>query len=257
MRNFTFIILIGLVLVRCDRLDRDNPLDPKNPKATFAQMTTVELFVNDSTGYDYCRYAIDAIERLAQRTNYQDKVCVLEYHLTNRTLGWNDSYALDEFNQRYYSYVPIVSERGIPDAMFNGLMMRVQGASMETIEQRYAAALEPLLVRTSPFYIQAIKKISNNSIELDVRLAMYGTTMMQNLHLIPVLYEDLNMPGHRFLVRKILQEQIITQIQHGEIQSFHVSAPLPAVSDVQRLYAIVLVQDQKSAKKEILQAARF
>ncbi len=257
MKHIAVILIAGLVLVHCGELERDNPLDPKNPNAAIDQTVAVELFVNDSTGYEFCRFATEAMERLAQQDQYRDKLCVLEYHLTNRSHGWNDIYALDEFNQRYYRYVPISSERGIPDAMFNGLIRRVQGASLENIEQRYLQALVPLLGQSSPFYIQATKKFSSNAIQLDVKLGMYGNRTMENLELNVILYEDLNLPGHRFLVRKILQEQTIPRIRHGDIKSFCFSAPLPEVTNIGNLYAVVLVQDQQSADKEILQAARF
>lgn len=257
MKQIASLMIIGLVLVHCGDLERDNPFDPKNPDATIAQTIAVELFVNDSTGFEFCSYATAAIEELAQEANYRDKICVLEYHLTNRVSGWNDSYAMDEFNQRYYEYVPNSSERAIPDAMFNGLTKRVQGASFENIKQRYISALGALVGRTSPFGLQAIKKLSGNSIELDVRLAMYGNGAKENLQLIAVLYEDLNVTGHRYLVRQILPRQTIVRIQHGEIKSFHFSTPLPKYQNATSLYAVVLVQDSQSSKKEILQAASF
>ncbi|MDZ7334862.1 MAG: hypothetical protein ONB32_06835 [candidate division KSB1 bacterium] len=257
MRQIASLLIIGLVLVRCGDLERNNPFDPKNPNATIAQTIAVELFVNDSTGFEFCSYATGAIEELAQETIYRDKICVLEYHLMNRVSGWNDIYAMEEFNQRYYEYVPNSSERAIPDAMFNGLTKRVQGASFENIKQRYVDALGTLLGRTSPFGLQGIKKISNNGFELDLRLAMYGNGAKENLRLIAVIYEDLNMKGHRFLVRQILPVQTIPHIQHGEIKSFRFSAPLPRYENATSLYAVVLVQDSQSSKKEILQAASF
>ena len=142
MRKLFLFIILCLFIFGCGGLDRDNPLDPKNPNSSVERAILVELFVNDSTGFDYCNYALDAIERLARREEFKDNLYVLEYHLTNRTSNWNDVYALDEFNQRYYQYVPNLNERGIPDAMFNGLVKRVQGASLENIENRYFATAD-------------------------------------------------------------------------------------------------------------------
>ncbi|UCE06986.1 MAG: hypothetical protein JSW07_02805, partial [bacterium] len=134
MRKLFLFIILCWFIFDCGDLDRDNPLDPKNPNSSVERAILVELFVNDSTGFEYCSYALDALERLAQREEFKDNLFVLEYHLINRTHNWNDSYALDEFNQRYYQYVPNLNERGIPDAMFNGLVSRVQGASLENID---------------------------------------------------------------------------------------------------------------------------
>jgi len=253
---FPFIILCWFIF-DCADLDRDNPLDPKNPNSSVDRAVLVELFVNDSTGFEYCDYALDAIERLAQREEFKDNLYVVEYHLTNRTSDWNDNYALDEFNQRYYQYVPNLNQRGIPDAMFNGLVNRVQGASLENIDNRYSEAADQFLGQSSYFHIEAEKQISNNFMQLEVTVARYGKSDGANIDLNAILYEDIGTARHHYVARKILQKQTIPKIKHGEIKSFHFSEQLPQVNNINNLFVLVFLQDQQSAKKEVLQVAKF
>lgn len=257
MKNIFPFIILSVLIFNCGDLDRDNPLDPKNPNSSVVRAILVELFVNDSTKFDYCNYALDAIERLAQREEFKDNLYVLEYHLTNRASDWNDSYALDEFNQRYYQYVPNLSERGIPDAMFNGLVNRIQGASLENIENRYSEAADQFLGQSSFFHIEAEKQISNNSMQLEVTIARYGKSDEDNIDLLAVLYEDIGAPRHHYVARKIFQKQSIPKIKHGEIKSFNFSEQLPQVSNINNLFVLVILQDQQSSKKEVFQVAKF
>lgn len=257
MRKLYPFIILFLVMFDCADLDRDNPLDPKNPNSSVDRAVLVELFVNDSTGFQYCNYALEALERLAQREEFKGNLFILEYHLTNRSHNWNDIYALDEFNQRYYQYVPNISHRGIPDAMFNGLVQRVQGASFEKIDNRYSEAADQFLGQKCNFQIEAKKHISNNSITLEATIARYGKSDATNIDLNAVLYEDIGTARHHYVARKILQKQTIPKINHGEVKSFHFSEQLPQVKNINNLFMLVFLQDQLGEKKEVLQVAKF
>lgn len=257
MKKFFCLFSLFFLLFYCGDLDRDNPLDPKNPDSSVNRAILTEIFVNDSTGFEYCNHALDAIEHLALREEYKDHLYILEYHLTNRTANWNDLYAQDEFNQRYYSYVPNSDERGIPDAMFNGLTKRVQGASLENINNNYTHAIDALLAHESFFRIEAEKQVSNNLIQLDITVARYGSSGEEDIDLNVVLYEDLDMPRYRFVVRKIFQKQTIPSIKRGEIKSFRFIEQIPEVKNINRLYCLIFLQDQYGSAKEIFQVARF
>lgn len=255
-KHFPFI-LIFLILSRCGNLDRDNPLDPKNPGSETDRIILAELFVNDGTGFEYCNYARDALEKLSQREEFKNNLLVLEYHLTNQTAGWLDGFARDEFNQRYYEYVPIASERGIPDAMFNGLAHRVQGASREKIEERYADVANAFLGQKSYFHIDAEKRFAGSVLTVNVDVAKYGKSDAENINLNVILYEDLKIPCYRYVARKIFQSQAIPLIKNGEAKSFVFSEQLPKIDQVSNLFVIVLIQELNGTTKEILQAARF
>lgn len=257
MKKYFAFLWIILLLADCGDLDRNNPLDPKNPGSETKRSVVVELFVNDSSGYEYCNYALDAIEELAQRQEFQDNLLVLEYHVGNRNANWNDEFARDEFNQRYNEYVPLSSERGIPDAMFNGSMLRIQGASQEKISERYASGAASLLGQKSYFHIEAEKKITGSSIRVEVDLARFGRADASDIALNVILYEDLKIPRYRFLARKLFQKQTIPEIRHGEVKSFSFTEPLAGIEQIDNLFVVILVQAHDGSSQEIFQAARF
>ncbi len=253
------VILVFLILITilyfCGDLERDNPLDPKNKSSFTEQKILVELFVNDSTGFDYSKYALEKIEEIEQRASYQDKLLVLEYHI--KTNQWNDPLSSNANYERYRSYVPNSSERGVPDAFFNGIDNRVQGASEQNIESRYLAVIDELLGKKSYFRIEADKIVDGNSVEITVQLARLGSTAKDNIHLNAVVYEDLNRSGHRFVVRKIFQNHSINNIKPGQVETFSFSGNVSNVSDPDALYALVFVQDQSQSNLHVYQVARF
>ncbi|OQX95081.1 hypothetical protein B6I21_07240, partial [candidate division KSB1 bacterium 4572_119] len=217
-KKILMILFLLPLFIMCGDIDRDNALDPKNPNSKIDQLILVELFVNDSSGFDYCQHALEAIENIKSRNDYSDEICVLEYHVENA--GWNDQYSLEECKSRYHEYVPLPTERGIPDAFFNGLINRVQGASPENIEHRYLSALEDLRNKESLFRFEAEKNVTGESFSLDVKIARLGGYGINDLELQVVVFEDIGTLGHRYVVRKIFHEQAIDSMNQGDVKSF-------------------------------------
>ncbi|MFZ5518557.1 MAG: hypothetical protein ACOY90_18145 [Candidatus Zhuqueibacterota bacterium] len=256
MKQLFFLMLLPLVyVVSCADLERDNLLDPLNPQSFTERAILVEMFVNDSTGYDYCEYAVEAMEEISLREENEGKIITLEYHVTKS--GWNDPLSLNETNQRYHEYIPSTNERGIPDAFFNGTGLRVQGASEENIYNRYAAAVDQLLGDTGYFLIEAEKKIAGNVINLDVTIARLGNSDKSDLSVNAVVYENRGTSGQRFLVKKILPRQIISRFDSGQVKNFSFSAAMSANDTMERMKVVVFLQDQNSSGREIYQVAQF
>ncbi|MDZ7263733.1 MAG: hypothetical protein ONB16_04060 [candidate division KSB1 bacterium] len=251
------VISLSLLWLTCADLDRNNPLDPKNAGSYVDQAIVAELFVNDSTGYDYCNYALEAIEKISQQAEFNQQLLVLEYHVINKASQHNDPYALEACNQRYYEYVPNTNERGIPDAMFNGSATRVQGASHEQIELRYTEAARSLLGKESYFGIEGSKKLINNSVQLKFWLARYSSSWEGEATLVVVLYEDLGIPRYRHVVRKILPLETITRMKQGEVLSFTLTEALEQFSYPDNIFAIVMLQRRNHPAKEIYQVAKL
>lgn len=258
MKRYKILILILFpLLFHCGDLDRDNALDPKNPAGYANQVVLVELFVNDSTGYNYCNLALNVIEEISEREDYKDKLCVLEYHLFDST--WNDPNSLISCNKRYDEYVPPNSPfRGIPYAFFNGMVDTVLGATnQDIVEYRYLSALQELTGEKAYFRIEADKSISDDFISLEIKVARLGRHSKNDLNLNVVLYEDLGNDFHRFVVRKILQSQSINSMKPGQVKSFSFSEQLQRVQNQNSVYALVFIQDQKEATQEVYQVAKF
>lgn len=256
MKQFILKILaVFMLALACADLERDNVLDPLNPRSFTERAVVVELFVNDSTGFEYCDYAIETIEEISLRDENEEKLFVLEYHLTNT--GWNDKFALNECNQRYHEYIPTTGQRGIPDAFFNGLSQRVQGASEENVYSRYSAVVDQFIDDKGYFIVEGVKEIVNNSLNLEVTIARLGNSEKKNLTVNVVAFEDLGNMGQRYVVRKIFPRQSISSFDSGQVKNFNFSATVSNVQNFDQLYVLVFVQDQNSASREIYQAAKF
>jgi len=243
------------LLVSCADLERDNMLDPQNPQSVTERVILVELFVNDSTGYDYCEYAVESMEQICLREENAGKIIALEYHVTKA--GWNDALALNEANQRYHEYVPTTDKRGIPDAFFNGLEVRVQGASEENIYNRYSDAVDQLLGDSGYFLIEAEKTTTGTVIDLDVTIARLGNSDKTDLSVNAIVYENRETPGQRFIVKKILPRQIISRFDSGQVKNFSFSAVMSPNDTMERMKVAVFLQDQGSSNRAIYQVAQF
>ena len=59
-----YVLFIFSFVMSCDylTLDRDNPLDPKNPDSRRDRLSLVELFVNDTITPPYCSFAEAGVE---------------------------------------------------------------------------------------------------------------------------------------------------------------------------------------------------
>ena len=256
MKQIFLLMLSALILVfSCADLDRDNLLDPQNPNSYTDRAVLVELFINDSTGYEYCEHAIETIEEIGLREENDGKLFVLEYHLTNA--GWNDKFASSENNQRYHEYIPASSQRGIPDAFFNGLGLRVQGASEVNIYHRYSAAVEQLIGDKGYFLFEAEKEIVDNFLNLDVTIARLGNSEKKNLTVNAVVFEDLGRQGQRYVVRKVLPRQTISSFDSGQVKNYRFSASLSNVESIDQTYVLVFLQDQNKTTRDIYQVAKF
>lgn len=253
-RIFLLLLVLLPFLFLCESLDRDNILDPKNRNSNVEQVTLVELFINDSTGCDYCNYALEAIEGISRRNGYRDKVLVLEYHLALS----NDPYGIAACSNRYHDYVQNQNERGIPDAFLNGKKNRIQGASAQNIENRYQIMLDNLTANKSYFRLEAEKEITNNNLNLKVKLARLGRYDMNNIVVQAIVYEDLGINNHQYVVRKILDGYSINSIQSGEVKKdINFNATLTNIENSANVFAVIFVQDQAADSREIYQAARF
>ena len=249
------ILLLSILYLHCDDLDRNNILDPKNPNSFLDRTILAEIFINDSTGYEFTEYALTALNNISQKDEYKEKIFIIEYHLAND--GWNDLFANFEFNQRYYEYVPNSSDRWLPDVMFNGLLDRVQGASVESIESRYLSSINKLTGDKSYFGFETEAQISGNNINLDVSVIRYGSDSKSDCTLNVVIYEDIGTNNHRHVVRKILQRQTINNIKPGESKSFSFYEQIPEVQNINNLHFLIFIQDTKKSNKEVYQVIKI
>ncbi|NOZ60400.1 MAG: hypothetical protein GXO74_01835 [Calditrichaeota bacterium] len=248
------IFLTAVFFSFCADLDRDNVLDPKNSSSRVPRKNLVEVFVNDSTGYPYSHYALDALDDIRSRNSFSDNLLILEYHVENE--NWNDLYEQSDCLTRYHKYVPDPAERGIPDAFFNGAANRVQGASSDYVKNRYLEQLAELTEQDAYFQIVGEKTIENNLFRLNLQIAKLGSRSESDLILQAVIIEDKGVARHRAVVRKILSAVTISEINAGEVKSFSFEATLANDEDPSQTFAVVFIQ-KSDAGREVFQAEKF
>ncbi len=232
----------------CEDLERNNPLDPRNPRSERSRVTFIEAFINDATPFS--PFALTALDSLALAFAF-DEIIIAEHHLPSAS--FNDAYALQESADRYQSLAP--ADRGVPDVFLNGTTVRLQGASNSHMAlRRYRSALQNELGKISHFTIAAKKSISATGIEVNATIARLGDVPFTQFAVVAMIAEDLGMAGHRQVVRKIFAPEVVSSIDAGETKSFRFAAGLTGVQNAARLQAVVLLEDRGNSSREVLQA---
>ncbi len=204
-----------LLLSGCDDIPRDNLLDPKNPDSYRAQTILVEAFVNTAHPSEYNDWALEALEQVA--ANYGDAVLVAEYH--RNVAGVVDPYHLDRNEELYQTYTSAFdpSVAGVPDIFINGITARVQGASGVTnVRQRLVNELQKLVSNTCVWTIEADISRSNNSIQVDCRIARLGAASSDPYIVRAVIVENTGTARLHRVVREILVSSQQPALGYGE-----------------------------------------
>jgi len=251
-------LLLLFIFLGCDDLERDNLLDPKNARGYTDQQILVELFVNDSTGFDYCEQALIALEQISESAEFKNRICVIEYHLDLTSVGFSDPLGLAVCNDRYHQYVPNRNDRGVPDAFFNGLTNRVQGASsMQQIKNHYLEVLNNLTGKKSYFKIEASKNIVGASIEIEAKIARLGNSGKDDVTVQVVLFDDRGLQGQRNVVRNIFPAQSIQRINAGEVRTMQFSGNVGELDNPASVYTLIIIQNQHDVSKPVYQVVKF
>ena len=243
-------IFAGLLLLcACEKLERNNPLDPRNPGSERPRLVFVEAFVNEATPFS--AFSLQALDSLAANFSLQ-QVIVVEHHLPSTK--FTDAYALGESADRYRLLT--AANPAVPDIFFNGSSRRVQGASsVHAVFLRCGSAVQAEIGNSAHFTIEATKQISATRAEIDVTVARLGNTSFPAFTVTAILWEDLGSTGRHHLVRKVLPPQNFTGIAAGERKSAHFSASFSNSIHAARLQAAVVVESINGGEREVLQAA--
>ncbi len=240
-------ILSLLLLVACENLERNNPLDPQNPNSERRRVVFVEAFVNDAAPFS--AFALQALDSLAA-TFPQQQMVIVEHHLPSSK--FTDATALLESADRYK--ILTTAAPAVPDLFFNGSQSRVQGASTTgTAVLRYRHATQAELDKVAHFTIEAQKTISANRIDIDVTVARLGNSNFSQFAVKVMIAEDLGTEGHHHVVRKILLPESFSGIAAGERRSVHLTTSLPSAVNAGRVQVVVLVEQTTGLDRKILQ----
>jgi len=233
----------------CEKLERNNPLDPQNPQSSRARVVLLEAFVNDATPFS--PFALQAVDSISA-TFASEQILLLEHHLPSSSFV--DTEALLESAERYQNLAS--SERAVPDVFINGAEMRIQGAARAShATLRYRNALLAALGNSAFFTIEAKSDFSASHAALEARVARLGTSEASQLSVLALVWEDLEAAGHHHVVRKVFPGELVGSMRAGESKPFHFSGSLSGVRNVARLQAAVLVEQTGMGGREVVQAA--
>ncbi len=250
IRKLHFGLCGGLLLLcACEALERNNLLDPRNPRSERQRVTLVEAFVNDATPFS--PFALTALDSLSSAFS-ADQILIVEHHLPSA--NYADAHALPESADRYRDLA--AADRGVPDVFFNGSALRLQGASdARNASTRYRGALQTAHSEIAYLTIEARKNILATTIEIDATFAPLGNNGLSAFAVQAMVWEDLGPTGHHHVVRKVFSPEIFSGIAAGETRSVRFEASLLGVRDSARLQAAVMIEHNTDLGKEVLQAA--
>ncbi|MBN1407285.1 MAG: hypothetical protein JW956_05830 [Calditrichaceae bacterium] len=215
---FRLIVLIAL-LAACSDIERDNPLDPKNPDSYSETPILIEAFVNNQL--EYVEYATQALNQIEAEFSDQVDIIIVEYHRVHPVDTNNlDVYANPLFDGLHQDYADnYENPKGVPDIYVNGSQGRVFGAyDINSVYYRLSPIISDLAGQQSKYSLEVDLETSGNQLNVDYRLARLGKESDQNLQLHVVLIKDYGIPGARRIVDKVTypDAEFISKIDKGE-----------------------------------------
>ena len=211
------------------------PLSQENQRVVM-----VELYVH--VGCGPCGIVEPILEQLAQDYG-PSKMILLEEHI------W-DIYEVPEVNDRYDWYIP--SGKGTPDALFDGLNQRRQGVYSYNV---YKNIVDNELDKGANISISAVKETGSSTITLSGTIKNISSSLLENLIIQGMAFEDRGEKGLRSLVLDIFDGQTVSSITPDEIISFSFTSEELNWLDESKVHGVIFVQAPDSPTKEILQAA--
>lgn len=242
MKN-VLVIFLFISLISCE-IDRDNPLDPKNPDNSFQRINLVELFYKKDN--ELSNFATQAFEVLSSDGTYKDQIALIQYELfsSNSISGVQNFYENERANETF----------GVPDFFLNGNEGRAQGASSYSNALRnYKETLQEATngeFRESDFTFWAELQPEGNSLTIQTELGNVSEIRKSNLALRGVVVE--NKGGNfKFSAIQLLSTRNIPLLEAGEVEKF--SFPSVPISDLQNrlenLSVVVWVEENKQVSQ--------
>lgn len=204
------------------------------------RVVMVELYVH--VGCVPCGVVEPILEQLAQDYG-SSKMILLEEHL------W-DIYEVPEVNDRYDWYIP--SGKGTPDALFDGLNQRRQGVYSYN---EYRNIVDNELDKGTNISISAVKETGSSTIILSGTIKNISSSLLENLIIQGMVFEDRGEKGLRSLVLDIFDGQTVSSIAPDEIISFSFTSDELSWLNESNVHGVIFIQTPESPTKEILQAA--
>lgn len=222
------MLIVFLLIMACADLERDNPLDPKNPDSYSQTVPLIEAFVNLAHPTPYNAWAIQSLNALS--VQFGSEINIVEYH---RDLQIDSLYFDDPFNEqnqqafflqlqnKYVQLWPDVP-RALPDVFLNGSLARFTGAyEANSLKKQLEGPLSELIAQKNDYILEIENKHENGIVQVTCRVARMGNKSAQNLRLRVLFvkqtqFENLNL---NYVVQMTWPGILINKLEAGNYQT--------------------------------------
>jgi len=165
--------------------------------------------------------------------------------------GWGE-YSTAEISDRYKWYFPDITDRGVPNILFNGLNDRIHGSSnYSTIKNK----IDVEIAKGTKIYINASRSSNATSTTISGTIGNISDSTLTTLEINGMVFKERQTVNLKYSVTDIFDEQKveISSLVPGGSHEF--SFTLQGINwDSEKLHAVIFVQAPNSPTKEILQA---
>lgn len=240
-----FTVLFILLLIGCQNIPRDNPLDPKNPESYASLNILIEAFVNTANPYRYNEHVLRALDSIY--TSYPNRIAIAEYH--RNTQYYSDTYHRTENETLYNLYLEDfeTAVKGLPDVFINGTSYRIQGASsIESARLRLEDIISAEIIKNCSFLLELDYTIDNDQIIAEITLAPLHNNSSSDILVKAVLTAQYDTNYHKRVVNNSVKGNLIPNIEAGE--SKVVTLPGMKINASEKTHLIVFItsEDEKT-----------
>lgn len=244
------LIMIGLVVglfVGC------LPITPIEPELA-NRVIMIELYMG--IGCPHCEEVEPILELLAEEYGNNQVVLVEE------AVSWSE-YTTPEVSKRYEWYFPVLSDRGIPNILFDGLNDRIQGYSSSDPANPDAFIAEAKniinteLAKGAKILITVDSRNSDtNTTTISGTIENVSSSTLNNLEINGIIFIERKEGELKYSVTDIFDEQKVEITSLAPEESLDFSFTLEGINwEGDNVHGVIFAQAPESSTKEILQAA--
>jgi thiol-disulfide isomerase/thioredoxin len=244
------LIMIGLVVGLFVGCLPTTPIEPEPAN----RVIMIELYMG--IGCPHCEDVEPILELLAEEYGNNQVVLVEE------AVSWSE-YTTPEVSERYEWYFPVLSDRGIPNILFDGLNDRIQGYSSSDPANPDAFIAEAKniinmeLAKGAKILITVDSRNSDtNTTTISGTIENVSSSILNNLEINGMIFIERKEEELKYSVTDIFDEQKVEITSLAPEESLDFSFTLEGINwEGDNVHGVIFVQAPESSIKEILQAA--
>jgi thiol-disulfide isomerase/thioredoxin len=244
------LIMIGLVVGLFVGCLPTTPIEPEPAN----RVIMIELYMG--IGCPHCEDVEPILELLAEEYGNNQVVLVEE------AVSWSE-YTTPEVSERYEWYFPVLSSRGIPNILFDGLNDRIQGYSSSDPANPDAFIAEAKniinteLAKGAKILITVDSRNSDtNTTTISGTIENVSSSTLNNLEINGMIFIERKEEELKYSFTGIFDEQKVEITSLAPEESLDFSFTLEGINwEGDNVHGVIFVQTPESSTKEILQAA--